>query len=478
MDLLPFQRRFLTAALAPGIDISGLSLPRGNGKSTLVAHLSMRFLTPGDPLHVAGAESHIVAASIGQARRTVFKQLRGMIGDDPDYRVAESVNNVHVTHKATGTRISVLAANGKTAQGLVDVPFVFADEPGSWELSGGQMVWDAIETALGKPDSDMRILLIGTLAPLGLPGHWWANLVGDGSCAGVHVTAHMGNPERWDDLRHVHSVNPLMSRFPKSRRTLLKERNAARGDTRLKARFLSYRLNVPTADESEVLLTVDDWQAVCRRPEALPAGRPIVGIDLGAGRAWSAAVAIWKSGRVEALAVAPGIPDLAAQEKRDRVPAGTYQRLHDAGSLRVATGLHVQPPKQLAGLIADTWGRPDKVLCDRFRLDDLRDCRTGWNLAPRVTRWSEASEDIRALRKMAKDGPLSSPRSSRSILKASLAVALVQPDDAGNCRLVKRGTNNQARDDVAAALTLAAGEWARQDAKPARKRGAYVGLVQ
>ena len=464
MRLLPFQNEFLECAFAQGIRTSALSLPRGNGKSTLVAHLAARFLTPGDPLHVEGAESHIVAASIGQARRTVFKQLRGMVGDDPRYRVAESVNNVHIDHKATRTRLSVLAANGKTAQGLVDVPYIFADEPGAWTETGGSLVWDAIETAQGKPGNSMRVLICGTLAPA--TSGWWHDLIRDGSEPGRHVSALIGNSETWENLHHVHSVNPLMSRFPESRAVLRSERDKALGDTRLKARFISYRLNHPTADESEVLLTVSDWNRVCARPEGLPAGAPVVGIDLGAGRAWSAAVAIWQSGRLDAIAVAPGVPDLAAQERRDRVSLGTYQRLHDAGCLRVAAGLRVQPVADLVQMIRDQWGEPDIVLCDRFRLADLQDAAPNWTIVPRVTRWSEASEDIRALRKMALDGPLSCPRSAQPLVTAALSSALVQNDDAGNSRLVKRGTNNQARDDVAAALTLAAGQWARDAANP------------
>ena len=198
LDLRPFQRRFLRSALAPAITVSALSLPRGNGKSTLTAHLAKRFLTPGDPLNVPNSESHIIAASIGQARRTVFKQLRAMVGDDPAFKVAESVNNCHVDHKGSRSRISILAANGKTAQGLVDVPFVFADEPGAWEVTGGQLVWDALDTALGKPGSSMRVMLIGTLAPA-LSG-WWIDLVADGSGGSVHVTALQGNPEQWDKL--------------------------------------------------------------------------------------------------------------------------------------------------------------------------------------------------------------------------------------------------------------------------------------
>ena len=51
---------------------------------------------------------------------------------------------------------------------------------------------------------------------------------------------------------------------------------------------------------------------------------------------------------------------------------------------------------------------------------------------------------------------------SRDLLSASLAVATVKTDDAGISRLIKRGTNNQARDDVAAALLLATGESSRR----------------
>ena len=147
-----------------------------------------------------------------------------------------------------------------------------------------------------------------------------------------------------------------------TRKVILEERDAARGDSRLKARFLSYRLNCPTGDESTMLLTVDDWKMVLERETPPRNGKPIVAVDLGAGRAWSAAVAIWKSGRVECLALAPGIPDIAGQEKRDRVSAGVYQKLVEAGLLHIADGLRVQPPSMLVGLITETWGTPAGVI--------------------------------------------------------------------------------------------------------------------
>ena len=91
-----------------------------------------------------------------------------------------------------------------------------------------------------------------------------------------------------------------------------------------------------------MLLTVSDWERVIARDAPEREGRPIVGVDLGGGRAWSAAVAVWGNGRVEARAVAPGIPDLDEQERRDRVPPGTYSKLYDMGQLDVAENLRVQ----------------------------------------------------------------------------------------------------------------------------------------
>ena len=93
----------------------------------------------------------------------------------------------------------------------------------------------------------------------------------------------------------------------------------------------------------------------------------------------------------------------------------------------------------------------------------------------RRTRWSEAAEDIRALRKLAADGPLSCEPASRALLSASLSGALVINDDQGNVRLRKKGVNNEARDDVAAALTLAAGALARAPAPRRVRRHALVG---
>ena len=464
--LRPFQAAFLRGATADEIRTAALSLPRGNGKSWLAGYLLTRILSPSDPLFVAGSESALCAASIEQAR-IVFRFAREALEPRGGYRFIDSVTRVGITHKATNTKLRVIGSNGKTAMGLVGCPWAICDEPGAWEAKGGELLNDAIQTALGKPFSPMRAVYIGTLAPA--RAGWWHDLIDDGSRGSVFVQAIRGNPERWDSWPEIRRCNPLTAIDPAFRKTLLEERDNARRDTRLKARFLSYRLNIPTAAESTVLLTVDDWKAISSRPVPERAGRPIFGYDLGHSRAWSAAVALWRNGRVEALALAPGIPSIDAQEKRDRVPDGTYLKLVENGSLSVATGLRVPTPAMLHSAAVTAFGVPERIVCDRFKLAELRDAVKGAApLVPRRTQWSFSTFDIGALRKFAKDGPLSVTPSSRPLLAASLAAAKVKPDDAGSVRMVKDGTNNTSRDDVAAALVLAAGSLRRQLDAPAR----------
>ena len=471
--LRPFQRRFLKAVTCGRYDRCALSLPRGNGKSWLAAVLGAAALSPGDPLFVPGNETVLCAASLEQAR-IVFRFIRRRLEHDSDYRFQDSANRIGIVHTPSATRIRALGSNGKTAMGLgADTTLVIADEPGAWETTGGELLADAIDTALGKPGAVMRAVYIGTVAPA--QRGWWPELIDAGTEGQTYVQALRGDRHKWDRWSEIRKVNPLSGIDAGFRGKLLEERDKARADERLRARFLSYRLNVPTADSSKMLLSVDDWERMTARPVPPREGRPICGLDTGGGRAWSAVTAVWRNGRVECRALAPGLPDLVEQERRDRVPRRTYQRLAEAGALEVDEGLHVQSLGRLVAL-CETY-EPEYVLCDRFKLPDLLDAATAstgrLRIFPRVVRWSEATQDIGALRRMAADGPLAVDPESRDLLAASLAVATVRHDDQGGVRLTKKDTNNTARDDVAAALTLAAGAVARA---PAPRTGAVSRL--
>ena len=461
VELRPFQRRFIKAATRPAVDTAALSLSRGNGKSWLAGHVLARALTPGDPLHVSGAEYLLCAASLDQAR-IVFRFVRAELEPRGGYRFTDSGQRLGVTGPGD-TRLRVLSSNAKGAFGIVGCPLAVCDEPGAWEVTRGEMMADALQTALGKPGSRLRLLFIDTLAPA--RGGWWHDLIRGGSHGSTIVQALQGDPAKWGYWPEIRRVNPLTAISPEFRRKLLDERDAARRDERLKARFLSYRLNRPTRDASDVLLTVAEWETVAARPEGLPLGRPVVGVDMGGGRSWSAACAIWpETCRVEAFAVAPGIPSLAETEKRDRVPAGAFGRLAADGALHVAAGLHVPPAGQIADRVLE-WS-PAVILCDRFRYGELQDAIRGRvPMVPRVGQWSESSEDIRTLRQLALDGGLNVAPYARRLIERSIGEATVEPDTSGNLKLTKLQWRSGS-DDVAVALALACGEVGRLLRRP------------
>ena len=84
-----------------------------------------------------------------------------------------------------------------------------------------------------------------------------------------------------------------------------------------------------------------------------------------------------------------------------------------------------------------------------------------------MARWSEATEDIAGLRKLAIDGPLSIVAECRGLARLGLWQATVHSDDQGSVRLAKK-RNRRSRDDVAAAGVLSVGAMARELNQPRR----------
>ena len=335
-------------------------------------------------------------------------------------------------------------------------------------------MFDAIITALGKPNSPMRTIFIGTLAPA-MAG-WWHDLISDGSNGTTYVqTLTRLSLRSGTSGPRFDGCNPLTAISPAFRKRLRVERDAARADTRLRARFSSFRLNVPSRDSSDVVLTVADWTKMLARPVPPRDGLPIVGLDVGASQAHGAAAcAAWRGGRVEALAVVPGIPSLEEQEKRDRVPAGTYRSLAEAGLLHVEEGSELPLPHVLWEAVRDRWGVPASIICDRFLGKELAAAVGGaTSIEPRIPLWSNSTEDIRACRALVRDGPFSVVESSRPLLEASLRVTKVSNDTSGGTRIVK-STQNTARDDVSVAFTLVAGGYLRAETAGEPQGPSYV----
>ncbi len=281
LRLKPFQREFERAVENPAFNTVALSGPRGLGKTFLAGRILSRCLTPGDRLHEPGKEYILGAASIEQARMA-FAFVRATLEPLGGYRFIDSATRLGITHAPTNTKLRVISSNAKTSFGLVNVPIVVLDEPGGLEIVGGQMLADALFSAQGKVGSPLKLVLIGTLGPMATgPGHWWWDLVHAGTKGRTHVQLFQGDRKNWDNWNTIRRANPLLNLDANARATLHEERDAARSDGRLKARFVTYRLNIPEGDESEVLLTVDDFETMRERPQVERDGAAIVGWTWG-----------------------------------------------------------------------------------------------------------------------------------------------------------------------------------------------------
>ena len=260
MKLQKFQKEFERAVENPDYDTVVMSGPRSLGKTFSAARILTRCLTPGDSLFQAG-KTYILGAATLDTARMAYAFIRDALADSEEYTWTDSANRLGAVHIKTKTTLRVISSNAKASFGLVNVPLVVLDEPGALENVGGQMLSDSLFTAQGKVGSRLKVVMCGTLAPMALhAGHWWYDLVHDGSNDHTHVTYYHGERETWDTWATIRRSNPLIHLDSHTRKTILRERNAARLDTRLKARFMSYRLNLPTQDEATTLLTVDDYQ--------------------------------------------------------------------------------------------------------------------------------------------------------------------------------------------------------------------------
>ena len=463
IPLLPFHKQWIIKSFDPDIAISALSCPRAAAKSYLCGHLAAQTLNPSSVLFEPNMEHLIVSGSREQSRILMNFLREGIeqFGDLREYQICDSSQRAWALHKPSGARVRVLSSSAKRAFGLVNFRLIIGDEPASWQSREGALMYDALKTSLGKK-AGQRILLVGTKSPAEADS-WWPKLLEDGSGPGTSITVLSADSDLpWDAMRTIASVNPMMKHNPDLRKTIIRERNQARKNSHLRPTFEAYRLNRHRQTNMTMLLEVEDFKRVEARPVPPREGNPIVGLDLGSNRSWSAAWALWKNGRSEVFALCPGIPDLATRERQDAMPRGFYQTLKDSGTLILEEGKRIAKPGTLLDYLVEEQGiEPDTIYSDRFILDELRDALAGrFPIVARQTRWSEATADITSFRRLCYDGPLSVDEKSRGLVRMSLSKAVLKSDEQGSSFLKKR-QGSASRDDICQAGILVAGALGR-----------------
>lgn len=460
LEVLPWQREFLEGALAPGIFESALSMGRGGGKTAFLSAVLCACLA--GPLRQRRGDVLLVAASFEQARvafEFALAYLAPWIAGEPGaWRVEDSSNRARITHRPTGARVRCIAAKPETAHGLAPA-LAILDEPAQWPVNTAEKMLAAVRTAAGKLPGSRR-WMIGTRPED--ESHFFEKALRGGPAAFAMRFAADPEGDEFAEDQWL-AANPSLPHLPDLREAIAAEAEAARaeGGAAL-ASFRALRLNMGESDEvTAVLLDAAAWQRI-ETPDAPAEGPWVLGLDLASGAAMTAAAAHWMdTGRLEAVAAYPSVPDLRARGRFDGV-GDLYQRIHRRGEL-VVNGTHaIDLPAFLAGLRDRRWGTPVAIYADRFRGRELREAlaRAQFPRVPLCLRgqgYKDGSEDVRGFRAACLEGHVRPVPSL--LLRSALREARTVSDTAANAKLARKGEGGgrraRGRDDAIAAGILA-----------------------
>ena len=473
--VLPWQRRFVRSAFTASVQSAALSVARGNGKTALLSGIAAATLD--GPLAVPRGETVIVASSFEQAR-IAFEHVIAFMGDKladrRRWKIWDTAQQARIEDRMTGARVRCIGSDPRRAHGLAPV-LVLADEPAQWPTTTGEAMVAALRTAAGKQPHS-RFVALGT-RPADVE-HWFAKMLAGGAdYAQSHAARADDPPFR---KRTWAKANPSLLAMPDLLAAIRTEAEQAKVDPSLLAGFEALRLNLGTSDtEVATLLSAGLWSAI--EGEAQSVGLCVWGVDLGTSAAQSAVTAFWPmSGRLECLAAFPSDPSLADRGLRDGV-GGLYAECARRGELLTLGQRSVDISALLAAAL-DRFGRPARLVADRWREAELRDSldKAGIPLAALEFRgmgFKDGAEDVRGFRRACADSRVVPAPSL--LLRSSMAEARTVSDPAGNAKLSKGsqgGRRLRARDDAAAAAILAVAAGARQPTK-VKPRWRYRGAA-
>jgi|GEM_PF-906833 len=474
-EVLPWQAEFLAKVESSGGAELGLSVAAGAGKTTLLATVGAAGVA--GPLVKRRADVLLVAASFGQAclgfdHAAAF--LQPEFDADPErWRRLRSEQRAVIEDRSTGARLMAREASARTLHGAAPA-LVIADEPAQWRHTQRDAIYSALRSRLGKIPG-ARLVAIGTKPSDA--AHWFCRLLGrNGTTYAAPAGADPFDPATWE------AANPSLAHFPALMDTYRREADEAAADPSLLAGFKALRLNLGTADhEINVLVTAEQWTAV--EVDLLPAARgPCVwGVDLSGGDAMAACAAYWPAtGRLEALAAFPELPDL---EERGRVDGADYATMHRDGDLLVTSSGDADAPSRVVAAVdlvkaaLERWGRPVRITADYHHARELRQALDGAKFPPAVLieasmgGYKDSPGRVRDFRRLVNGGKVWCR--ARLLIRSSMANARTVADSMGEERLIKGGVSGRrrtARDDVAVAIAAAVSEGARLPPPPRRRR--------
>lgn len=369
LELLEFQEQFVRGIYGPTDDaglrlvrLAGLSVARGNGKSALLAGLSLGHLL--GPMAEPYGECYAAALDREQAG-VLYRMTRAYIEATPWMAARVNVRDWHkqIEDEQTRSIWTALTSDARKAHGLAP-SFWIADEVAQWR---SRELWDNLATGMGKRAQALGVT-ISTQAADDL--HFWSEFLDAEHGPSTYVQLHAAPADcALDDRDAWRAANPALGHF-------LNEDQFADAAARaiaspsFAASFRLLQLN-QRIDAEERFINAGDWDAN---------GDPFDVIELEGKRCWGAldlsstrdltALSLWfpDEGKLLAWHFVPG-DTLNERVERDRVP---YHLWAQAGWLDVTPG-RATDRQSIVRRVADVMQAYDVqgIAFDRWRFEDL-----------------------------------------------------------------------------------------------------------
>ena len=470
LELPPYGVDFLRDALA--VPESLLCVARKNAKSAIIAVLLLARL--GGPLRFQGYRGGVCSVNREKAGE-LWLQCEGIIKAS-DLKGIEVRKSPRHLLSDTG-RVDFLSADASAghSSGFDDAVF---DELGLLKERDRELV-NGLRSSVSARDGRFIGLSIQGDAP------FTEEMLARRGAAGLAVH-HYAAPEdcSLDDEDAWRAANPGLELGIKSMDYMRHQSARALTTPADMPSFRAFDLNQPQDIHQQLLVNAHDWRALEREPDSMPdaAGPMVLGVDLSSGYAMSAAVAYWpETLRMEGLCAFPSEPGLKARGDADGV-GGLYERMASRGELTVTNGRTVNVAEFLHSAFS-RFGAPDVVVCDYWRLRDLKDGLDGAGVPSGIiiTRrmgWKDGSEDVRNFQRAVKESRIRTPVSLA--VRSAMSGAVTVSDPVGNMMLAKGtqgGRRGRHKDDLSAASVLAISIGARYSPGERDEGGEYVRVM-
>ena len=466
LELPPYLVEFFRDALLPTTHDAALIIARKNAKSAGVACVVLAHLV--GPLRRAGWR-----CGVASLNRDKAGELRAQV---EAIAIASGLQGLRFWRARAapaitsdyGGAVDILAAD-RNAGAASSYDLAIVDEIGLLAEKDRPLVASMRSSVSAKRGKFVALSVFG-------PGPFVPEIVnrrGDPALA-LHVYQSREGAALDDEAAWA-EANPGLACGVKSLEYMRAESRRCLATPTDQGSFRAFELNQAQNPATEMLCSVDDWQA-CVVPKAgLPPrdGFVCIGFDCGGSSSMSALAAVWPgTGRAEVWGAFPGTPNLADRGTADSV-GNLYSRMEARGELKVYEG-RVTP---IAEFIKDCAARlaGERVLsagADRYRkaeaIQAIEQAKLNWPMEWRgmgASARADGSHDVRALQRAVLSRKLRIAESL--LLEHAIKEAAIRRDGAGNPAIDQ--SRKRGRIDSLAALTIAEGLAALAEGRAPRR---------